>query len=147
MPVGIYKRNPPPLEQYLATRSTKASNGCVEWKGHKTKGGYGLGHHGGLKTTAHRLSYLCFKGEIPNGYEIDHLCKNTSCINPDHLEAVSKKENNRRGARASQTHCVHGHEFNKENTLYKKQNGCRVCRTCKNERWKKQYYQKRSTNK
>lgn len=139
MPTGIYPRRYVTLAQYLDVRSARDGSGCILWTGQRTFAGYGLcnwkdgrGLH--LKTTAHRAAFISGKGPIPQGLEIDHLCRNTRCVNPDHLEAVTRLENVRRGLKATQTHCIHGHEFTPENTMYKKVNGCRVCRACANER-------------
>lgn len=82
----------------------------------------------------HRFSYLAFKGPIPEGCEIDHLCMVRCCVNPDHLEAVSHRTNILRspntfgGKFARQTHCLRGHEFTDENTRHYR-NG-RWCREC-----------------
>lgn len=129
MPTGKYPRNQTAIE-YLESRSICRPDGCIVWIAGKTNKGYGLGNKDGIKTTAHRLSYLINVGEVPNGMEIDHLCKNTLCINPKHLEAVTRKVNIGRGSKAQQTHCVNGHKFTSSNTYFKKSNGCRVCRQC-----------------
>ena len=116
------------------------TNNCWLWKKGKSIGKYGLFH--AYKTTfyAHRYSYELFKGEIPEGYEVDHLCRNTSCVNPDHLEAVTRRENIDRSDWASainsrKTHCPKGHELKGDNLdNYQKRLGYRKCRICKNER-------------
>lgn len=85
---------------------------------------------------AHVLTYKCFKGEIPAGLEIDHLCKNTLCVNPEHLEAVTHSENMKRSnshwkivqINKSKKHCPQGHKYNKENTyIHEGQRHCRIC--------------------
>lgn len=88
----------------------------------------------GRSVYAHRFSYELHKGPIPNGMTIDHLCKNPACVNPDHLEVVTMRENLLRGEgpagkHARQTHCKRGHAFTPENTYTT--TGHRVCRTCK----------------
>jgi hypothetical protein len=90
-------------------------------------------------TTAHRTSYIIHKGPIPDGMEIDHLCRNRGCVNPHHLEAVTRRENMLRGAspmaaQAAQTHCVNGHPFDDVNTYYKPGTHKRECRICMRER-------------
>jgi hypothetical protein len=95
---------------------------------------YGRFYIGEPSYAAHRLSYEWLVGPIPEGHEIDHLCKVTKCVNPDHLEAVTHHENILRGespsARAArQTHCKNGHEFTPENII-PTWDGGRRCKTC-----------------
>lgn len=85
---------------------------------------------------AHRVSYEWEFGPIPDGLQIDHLCRNRACILPEHLEAVTQQENMRRGtlhlvyeARRTATHCVHGHAFDQANTYPYR--GARQCLACK----------------
>jgi HNH endonuclease len=82
---------------------------------------------------AHRISFRLFKGEIPIGKELDHLCRNRLCVNPDHLEAVTRLINVRRGEKANRTHCPRGHEYTLENTaiqINKKGSRLRKCKEC-----------------
>lgn len=80
----------------------------------------------------HRYFYTYYKGPVPEGLVIDHLCKIRHCCNPDHLEAVSQKENVARGLlretnlqrHAERTHCKHGHVFDRRTT---KQRYCSIC--------------------
>lgn len=77
---------------------------CIEWSGFISKGGYGVFSSGILgERQAHRISYILTFGPFPLGLEPDHLCRNRKCINPYHLEAVTRKVNSRRGARAKLT--------------------------------------------
>ena len=85
---------------------------------------------------AHRLSYQLHVGPIHAGKELDHLCRRRNCLNPAHLEIVTTRENVLRGEgptarHARQTHCIHGHKFDKANTHIRK-NGGRHCRACDN---------------
>lgn len=111
------------------------TDGCWKWLGSKTPEGYGK-IQWSAKTTvgAHRLAYVLLKGPIPNGFTIDHLCRNPSCVNPDHLEAVTLRENILRGTgptanQARQTHCLRGHEFTPHNTAM--QGNRRRCLECR----------------
>ena len=89
------------------------------------------------KRVVHRVVYELFVGEVPEGMELDHLCRTTNCCRPSHLEAVSKATNVRRGngpARAGErerakTHCPAGHEYSVANTWVNKR-GHRACRRC-----------------
>ena len=113
------------------------TNSCWFWKG-PLHSGYGKLGSNNMGVLAHRFSYELLIGPIPKGLEIDHLCRNKSCVNPEHLEPVTHRENTRRGNtgahNAMKTHCKHGHEFSKENTVYQTcgSNLMRRCRTCRN---------------
>lgn len=107
---------------------------CWEWNGPRTEGGYGTAYG----TTAHRWVYRCLIGPIPPGLQLDHVkargCRSRACVNPDHLEPVTCRENLMRGdtvtaARAAQTHCVRGHALDEANTRIRP-NGTRACRAC-----------------
>jgi hypothetical protein len=103
-------------------------SGCWVWVAATDSCGYGKFNIDGRIVGAHRVSYEFHKGPIPYGLELDHLCRIPSCVNPIHLEAVTHKENVRRGESRGQynktkTHCPQGHEYTKENTyLWEKKN-------------------------
>jgi hypothetical protein len=103
-------------------------SGCWVWIKARERRGYGLFRHDGKTWLAHRWAYERLVGPIPEGLTLDHLCQNTSCVNPAHLEPVTRSENTRR-ARAGATHCRRGHEFSPDNT-YVYPDGRRECRTC-----------------
>lgn len=109
------------------------TNTCWMWVGRVNAWGYGNCSFKGRNWLAHRLSYTWEKGEIPKGLELDHLCRNTFCVKPSHLEAVTHHENMSRGVTAKKTSCKRGHEFNTTNT-YKTPDGRRDCRVCRRVR-------------
>lgn len=124
----------------LTMQSEVMPTGCIEWRGFINPKGYGRARLGGVKTTVHRVAFMVHVGPIPEGFEIDHLCRNRCCINPAHLEAVSHAENTLRsdnvvGVNARKTHCHRGHEFSPENTVRLSGNR-RECRTCRNTRYR-----------
>lgn len=78
--------------------------GCWNWSGCKNSKGYGRIRIDGALLLAHRASYMSTKGDIPEDLVLDHLCCNPSCVNPDHLEAVTRAVNNERALAAKSHH-------------------------------------------
>lgn len=110
------------------------AKGCWKWLGHKHNEGYGLIKKGNKSYRVHRIMYELLVGTIPAGMELDHLCRNTSCVNPKHMEVVTGRENILRSEcppakNARKTTCLRGHLFSEDN-IYKLKDGSRACKTC-----------------
>ncbi len=119
------------MERFWA-KVDKAESGCWNWTASLRNGGYGQFRVGDVVNLAHRFYYEHVRGPVPVGLELDHLCRNRTCVNPDHLEPVTHTENMQRATRL-QTHCRQGHEFRPDNLYINKRGGSRahrVCRTC-----------------
>lgn len=160
------------LQRFIRKLSFDEVTGCWLWTGtihggtrksRKSNGeGYGALYDPkrGYKRQAHCISYEIFVGPIPAGLELDHLCRNRHCVNPEHLEPITHLENVRRGIghggilkkgkrkrgpgwrSLQKTHCPHGHPLSGEN-LYLRPDGARACRECcriATQRWKKKHH-------
>lgn len=101
---------------------------CWEWQRGKHTAGYGFFKGPDCGGYAHRFSWQHFNGPVPKGLDLDHLCKNKPCVNPWHLEPVTRAENARRVYGATATHCAHGHE----RALYERRSagGYLRCKEC-----------------
>lgn len=114
----------------------KQTNNCWIWTAWKDKKGYGGFQYNGKTTRAHRFSYELFVGEIPQGLQLDHLCRNPTCVNPEHLEVVTIRENVLRGdignnhPNSKKTHCPKGHLYSGSNLIIDN-NGSRRCKKCR----------------
>ncbi len=119
----------------------KSPNGCWLWVGSLSSAGYGtfnLGRRGDGYALAHRYSYESVRGNVPDGLVLDHLCRNRACVNPDHMEPVTNRENILRGqAPSALVHhsgrCARGHERTEENTYWHKSGTGWNCRQCRRE--------------
>ena len=121
---------------------------CWPWTGYITPHGYGQTYEPAGRAQAHVAMYRHLVGEVPDGYEVDHLCHSRSfdcnggstcrhrrCINPAHLEPVSKAENRRRqgASKHRRTRCARGHPRTEANVYVAKDDGAKRCRVCANE--------------
>ena len=148
MPKGIYQRTRTPIKERFWKQVKKLENGCWVWTGHLVMG-YGqfwISHTEPIR--AHRFSYLMAKASIPEGLQLDHLCRKKACVNPEHLEAVTQSVNLLRGntylmnGNRKKTHCIHGHPFDLFNTIY--EGNKRHCRTCHNQLTLASYHRKQT---
>lgn len=138
-------RRPSELDRLLS-RVSYADNGCWHWTGGiSTSNGYGRAWLRGSTRSAHVAMYMVVKGEVPDDYQVDHTCHNIDrscpggadcmhrrCVNPHHLEAVTRSVNQIRQGRRK-THCPRGHEYTPANTRLTRGNA-RSCRRCHADR-------------
>lgn len=120
------------LHERLRRQSFDTPTGCRQWTGYTKKDRKGYGY-GMMVVLVHRLAYELAKGPIGDTLHVDHLCGNRGCINPDHLEAVSAGENQRRAHLGVLSKaCRRGHPWTPEST--QRTPTQRYCRTCDRER-------------
>jgi hypothetical protein len=122
---------------------------CWQWTGSVARRiGYGKFWRDGKTLSAHRVAYELFVGPIPDGLQLDHLCRNRLCVRPEHLQLVTVRENLLRGhthaaANAAKSHCPAGHPYDERNT-YRAPDGSRMCRPCMRERDRRRYWQRKA---
>lgn len=137
-----------PLRERLYSKIKEdPDTGCLEWTGATDHKGYGRIQRGGRAggtARPHVIAWELEHGPVPEGLELDHLCDNPPCVNPDHLEPVTHRENMLRGKtnacaqHARKTHCVNGHPLSGDN-LVPRPDGSRGCGECRRQ-WLREHY-------
>lgn len=133
------------LFQRIKANTYVDKNGCWHWLGAVMDNGYGTIGGGSNKRLVHRVMFAISWWPIPENYHVDHLCNVRDCVNPDHLEAVTRQENDRRRSeryRAKKTHCSNGHELTVDN-IYIRKTGAVRCKTCLLTRMSRYYQEKK----
>lgn len=120
-----------PQPRFMA--KVEQTSECWNWRAYTGSNGYGRVWFDGRLQLAHRVAYQLFVGPIPAGMFVDHLCRNRSCVNPDHMEIVTARVNILRGDglaahEARRTTCVRGHPYSGDNLYVHR--GKRYCRAC-----------------
>jgi hypothetical protein len=137
--VWLHPRNPDDMQECFESYIHPEPNTGHWYWGGITSGGYGRFFWRGKFYMAQRIAHELFKGPIPEGLVVDHICRTPMCVNPDHLEAVTGGENALRGVgpsaiNAAKTECPRGHPFSYENTFVGRL-GERRCRICMRARY------------
>lgn len=136
------------LEEFMKLVAPEPMSGCWLWLGTLNRGRYGVMAVNGKTWRAHRFAYETFKAPIGAGLTIDHLCRVTSCMNPDHMQPVTSEENSKRRWDVQgriTTHCKKGHELTPENSILigsgqSKGKKWKMCRRCLNSKHRDYYH-------
>jgi len=121
-------RHTPAIERFHALCTPDPNSGCWLWIGHIQKAGYGTFAPAGRTILAHRYAYEILVGPVPLGLDLDHLCRVRRCVNPKHLEPVTRLVNVQRGLIGTATCCRNGHPYT---DVYVTSQGTRICRICR----------------
>lgn len=128
------------LPERIASKIEVDANSCWLWTACKNARGYGSVGFEGSSRLAHRVIYELLVGKVPQGLELDHICRRHACTNPAHLQPVTHNENVLRGTgatarNAAKTHCVRGHELSTDNLVASDwiKRGIRRCLPCTKE--------------
>lgn len=136
------------IEQRFWEKVTPAAAlDCWEWAASRNDAGYGQININGRPQRAHRIAYELLRATIPDGLQLDHLCRNRACVNPWHLEPVTNDVNTSRGLlrstpRQQKTHCPQEHPYTGDNLVIRQ--GYRVCRQCERATSLRSYYTRRA---
>lgn len=141
-PIPVHELSGPVLARFL-TKFREVDSGCHEWLRVDRCSGYGRFLIAGERYFAHRIALAMSLGhDLPQGMEVDHLCRNTGCVNPEHLELVTHATNILRGVAPSAAtmrsvmltgYCRRGHDMTAPDAWYVSPNGGRACRECQRE--------------
>ena len=117
------------------------TDGCWEWTGARNSNGYGNFRAFGRFWVAHRYAYTRSVGEVCENLDLDHLCRNRLCVNPSHMEPVTRQVNLNRGISANRekTTCKRGHIYTADSTGF--HGDSRFCRICTREQARERYRQ------
>lgn len=132
------------LERFYKKVEKDTAGTCLLWTAGKAGKGYGYFWHEGRMKRAHKVLWEHENGPVPDGFDLDHLCRVRHCVNPDHLEPVTRSENNKRGSSTRLVNkCRRGHVILNDSDFYYDKKGRRECRMCRKLRrdnnWRTKY--------